>query len=250
MYEALKAANAQRWSKIKLTKDYSSIAHKLVDAKARYMVVQLKTGVPWPVIAVIHERESSQNFNTQLAQGDPLSRVSTHVPRKEGPYLGKDAWERSALIALEETGGKAWKDWSIGGALTFLEKYNGMGYYSRKQPSPYVWAGTNQYKSGKFVSDGVYSATTVDTQPGCANLLMAMSKIDTSIQPLKLSSSATATTVTAATTGAVIAAGGASVAAAPQHWHWVLASVIGALILIGVATIVHHQETSTSGNKL
>ena len=32
-------------------------------AKARYQAVAAKTGVPWFVIAVIHQRESSQNFS-------------------------------------------------------------------------------------------------------------------------------------------------------------------------------------------
>lgn len=236
MYETLKAANAKRWSNIKLTKDFSNIAHRLVNAKARYVSVQNKTGVPWVIIAVIHERESSQNFNTQLGQGDPLSRVSVHVPKGEGPYTGADAWDRAAYIALQDTGAISWKDWSIGGALTFLEKYNGMGYYSRRKPSPYVWAGTNQYKSGKFTSDGVYSDTTVDTQPGCANLLMSMSKIDTSINPLKLTPTVITpkiATTTAGGAGAVIA-GSAVIAHNPSHWPYVLGTMV---ILGAIGTI-------------
>jgi len=35
-----------------------------------------------------------------------------------------------------------WHDWSIGGALTLLEQYNGLGYYHMDRPSPYVWSGT------------------------------------------------------------------------------------------------------------
>ena len=70
------------------------------------------------------------------------------------------------------------KDWSIGGALTELEQYNGLGYASRGVPSPYLWAGTNQYKSGKYVRDGVYDPHAVDSQPGCAGLLLAMMELD------------------------------------------------------------------------
>lgn len=171
LYEALKARNLKRWDNARVTKYYPSIVKKILANKARYQAVAAKTGVPWFAIAVIHVRESDMNFNTQLAQGDPLGRVSTHVPRGQGPYLGKDAWERAAVRALLDTGGHTWGDWSPGGMTTFLEKYNGLGYSRMGRASPYVWAGTNQYVSGKYVSDGQYSSGAVDTQPGCVSLI-------------------------------------------------------------------------------
>jgi hypothetical protein len=73
------------------------------------------------------------------------------------------------------------KDWSIGGTLTKLEEYNGLGYASRGRPSPYIWSGTNQYASGKYVRDGVYDPNAVDSQLGCAGLLMAMMALDPTI---------------------------------------------------------------------
>src|SRR5205814_2903433 len=109
-------------------------------AKERYQQIEATTGVPWFVIAVIHEREASQNFTKQLAQGDPLSKVSTHVPKGRGPFLnhsddppGHDAFYRGALDALIDCPPHAskWKDWSPGGALTLLEEYNGLGYANK-----------------------------------------------------------------------------------------------------------------------
>ena len=187
MLDQLKLSNAHRFASVKLTKSYSSTVKRIFANKARYQTVEAKTHVPWPVIAAIHVRESDQNFNTQLAQGDPLSRVSTHVPKGQGPYFGADAWERAALIALEETGGPSWGDWTSGGWTTFLEKYNGLGYYNKGHASPYVWAGTNQYTSGKYVADGVYSSSAVDTQPGCVNLIVALAQLDPSINLSDLS---------------------------------------------------------------
>jgi hypothetical protein len=73
------------------------------------------------------------------------------------------------------------KDWSIGGTLTMLEEYNGLGYASRGRPSPYIWSGTDQYVSGKYVRDGVYDPNAVDQQLGCAGLLMAMMALDPTI---------------------------------------------------------------------
>src|SRR6266576_3546423 len=120
MLDNLKIANLKRFTNVKLTKNYSSIVNKMLANKARYITVQNKTNAPWPVIAAIHVREASMNFNTQLAQGDPLNQVSIHVPKGQGPYFGKDAWERAALIALEDTGGTKWGDWTAGGWTTFL----------------------------------------------------------------------------------------------------------------------------------
>jgi lysozyme family protein len=96
---ALTAANAKRWANAKLTRktEANNIALHLFQAKKRYQAVEAKTGVPWAVIAVIHERESSQNFNTQLGQGDPLNRVSVHVPAGRGPF---STWEEGAYDAL------------------------------------------------------------------------------------------------------------------------------------------------------
>jgi lysozyme family protein len=65
--------------------------------KARYVAVSDKTGVPWFVIAVIHEREASQSWRANLAQGDPWNRVSVHVPKGRGPFK---SWE-DAIVAAD-----------------------------------------------------------------------------------------------------------------------------------------------------
>lgn len=177
---ALTRANASRWSKAKLTRDFTAIAKKLVGAKARYQAVEAKTGVPWWAIAVIHMRESSQSWSRSLAQGDPWNQVSTHVPKGRGPFK---SWEEAAIDALVNCHPylARKKDWTIGPALTNLELYNGAGYANRGLPSPYLWAGTDQYRGGKYVADGVFSPTAVDAQPGCAGLILAMIALDSSI---------------------------------------------------------------------
>jgi peptidoglycan hydrolase-like protein with peptidoglycan-binding domain len=55
-----------------------------------------------------------------------------------------------------------------------MEAYNGWGYFYRGANSAYVWSWTSQYSSGKFVSDGKWSATAVDQQPGCAAMLRGL----------------------------------------------------------------------------
>jgi lysozyme family protein len=179
---ALRQANARHWENAKLTRNFASVAKHLVEplAKGRYQTVEAKTGVPWFVIAVIHERESSQDWTGSLAQGDPWNRVSVHVPAGRGPFK---SWEEGAIDALVNCPPFAArnKDRSIGGLLTMLEQYNGLGYASRGLPSPYVWSGTDQYKSGKYVRDGVFDPNAVDQQLGCAGLLFAMMALDPSV---------------------------------------------------------------------
>jgi lysozyme family protein len=185
---ALKAANAERWSEAKLTRssEFNPVAKRLVAAKARYQAVEAKTGVPWVFIAVAHERESSQNWNGSLAQGDPWNRVSVHVPAGRGPFA---SWEDAAVDALVNCAPRAAqnKDWSIGGLLTMLEQYNGLAYASAGRPSPYVWSGTSIYDppagpGGKITVDhGPINNGVVDKQLGCAGLLFVMMALDPSI---------------------------------------------------------------------
>ena len=179
---ALRAANEKRWANARLTRSFTSIARQLVSlrAKAKYQAVSARTGVPWAFIAVTHERECSQDWTGSLAQGDPWNRVSVHVPAGRGPFK---SWEDAAVDALVSCSPYAArnKDWSIGGTLTMLERYNGLGYAARGRPSPYIWSGTDQYQSGKYVRDGVYDPNVVDSQPGCAGLLMAMMALDPTI---------------------------------------------------------------------
>jgi lysozyme family protein len=180
---ALKAANAMRWANARLIREFTSVGRHLISpsAKPRYQAVSARTGVPWAVIAVIHERECSQDWTGSLAQGDAWNRVSIHVPAGRGPF---GSWEEAAIDALVNCAPHTArnKDWSVGGALTKLEEYNGLGYAARGRPSPYVWSGTDQYTSGKYVRDGVYDPDAVDSQLGCAGLLMAMMALDPTIK--------------------------------------------------------------------
>jgi lysozyme family protein len=180
--EALKAENLKRWNAAKLTRNFDAVAKRLVApaAKAEYQAVQDRTSVPWAVIAVIHEREASQDWSRSIAQGDPFDRPSVHVPAGRGPFK---SWREAAYDALVSCSPYAAhnKDWSIGGALTLLEEYNGLGYAGRGLPSPYIWSGTDQYTKGKYVRDGVFDPEAVDQQTGCAGLLKAMMALDLSI---------------------------------------------------------------------
>jgi lysozyme family protein len=180
----LKSKNIVRWNNAKIiSQSFDPVAKQLSISKSSYQSVSDKTGVPWDVIAVIHERESSQSWLANLAQGDPWDKVSVHVPKGRGPF---SSWADAAVDALTNCAPFAakWSDWSIGGTLTLLEMYNGLGYAGRGLPSPYIWSGTDQYVSGKYVADHDFRPEVIDHQLGCAGLLMAIRKIDqTAVAP-------------------------------------------------------------------
>jgi len=192
---AQKVAEARRWAGMHIKADrlaaFDKVARKLVGSKARYQAIEahlvsVGMGVPWWFIAVVHEREADGDFACQLGQGDPLDRVSVHVPAGRGPFFGPDAFDRSCYDALIDCDPHAarWTDWTVGGALTITEMYNGEGYAMHGRPSPYVWSGTDQYVSGKYVHDGPdgYDPDVVDVQLGCAPLIARMQAIDPSIK--------------------------------------------------------------------
>jgi lysozyme family protein len=188
---ALTRANASRWQNAKLTRktEAANIALHLYQARKRYQEVEAKTGVPWFVIAVIHERESSQDWKTHLGQGDPLNKVTVHVPAGRGPFFGADAWERGAMDALIDCPPylARKKNWGTpGDVLTNLEAYNGLAYANAGRPSPYVFSGTSIYDpptgpGGKVTRDHGPIDDVVDKQMGCAAMLMAMMALDPSI---------------------------------------------------------------------
>lgn len=170
--------NATRWTKAKFTRstEINDHADKIAKSKSRYEVVSKVTGVPWDVIGVIHYREASGDFSGVLHNGQKIigkGTKTTIVPKGRGPF---NTWEEAATDALVNAPPYAAKnnDWSIGGTLDLLERYNGLGYRNKGLPSPYLWAGTNQYVKGKYVADGRYDPNHVDKQIGVAPILMKL----------------------------------------------------------------------------
>jgi lysozyme family protein len=191
---ALIAKNEALWAQAHILPNRMAEVHAVAvrlcapSAKVRYQEIERATGVPWFVIAVIHEREASQDFTRQLGQGDPLNAPSRHVPRGRGPFFNhpddpplQDAFYRGAIDALQNCPPYAarWKDWSAGGTLTLTTLYNGVGYDEyHHENSPYDWGATDQEQRGKYVGDGDFDAGAWDTQVGCAAMLKAMAAID------------------------------------------------------------------------
>lgn len=179
--------NTTRWASAKFTRStaINAAAAKIEASRARYEVVSNATGVPWDVIGVIHYRESSLNFSGVLHNGQKIigtGKKTTLVPKGRGPF---SSWEQAAIDALANCHPYLAKnkDWSLANTLDLLERYNGLGYRNKGLPSPYLWAGTDQYQKGKYVADGKYDANHVDQQLGGAAILMKLREAAAPTQP-------------------------------------------------------------------
>jgi len=224
--------NKKRWDAMRIPASMGPAFKKAADqlsapeAQARYKAVEKLTGVPWWFIGVVHIRESNQNWAKSLAQGDPWNKKSVRVPKGRGPFK---SWEEAAVDALTNCHPFAAKnkDWSIGGSLAMLEKYNGLGYYNKGIPSPYIWAGTDQYVKGKYIADGKFDANHVDKQLGCAGILKFMGVFNKTGPIIAASATATSTVVYAYT-----------------YWdhivnHWIIYSSATAVVLSLVGLMIY-----------
>lgn len=152
-----------------------------VNHKARYVAIQERTGVPWWLLAALHRRESNADFGTYLGNGEVLTRPTRLVPKGRGPFTGEHAFEDGAVDALHIDRLDAVHDWRLEKALYYCELFNGTGYDLRGLPSPYLWGGTNIQVPGKYVGDHKWNAKAFDKQLGCAPIIAALQKIDSSI---------------------------------------------------------------------
>lgn len=152
----------------------SHFAVKAHNNRKTYAGVGASLGIPWWFIAAIHMMESGFNFKTHLHNGDPLTGITTHVPKGRPKHRTPPpafTWSESAEDALRLKKFDGLDDWSLARVLYRLERYNGLGYRNRQLPTPYLWSFSNLYKKGKFVQDGKFSADAVSKQCGAAILI-------------------------------------------------------------------------------
>lgn len=160
-------------------------AKKILSYKNKYLEVQKSTNVPWYWIGCVHQLEGSCNFGTHLHNGDSLKARTRQVPAGR-PIKGNPpfTWEESADDALRMKGLHEIKTWSIERMCFEWERYNGWGYrrFHPSTLSPYLWSGSQHYKSGKYVADGKWSSFAISQQIGTCVLLKSLCALDTEIK--------------------------------------------------------------------
>ena len=136
------------------------------------LVNRVPNAMPWIFPALLHVMESNLDFTTHLHNGDSLKRRTVNAPAGR-PVKGTApfTWLESALDALRYDRMHLVRDWSISGILYALEAYNGWGYHYRGLPSPYLWAGCQHERLGKFIVDGLWDSRARSHQIGAAVLL-------------------------------------------------------------------------------
>lgn len=192
-FESLKAEYSTLLAKMRYTREteITAMARKLMQASYinRYRPVSEKLGVPLAFIATIHMRESDNDFTTNLAQGDPLSRPSTHVPAGRPP-LGAPpndrfpvTWEYAAEDALKlDHVNDTTQPWSMEYACWKGEIYNGFGPRNHGKYTGYLWSGSNIYSGGKYVADGVWDPDANDRQLGIIPVIVKMGELEPSLR--------------------------------------------------------------------
>ncbi len=178
-FDRLRPEYRNLWAEMEVIKEAqaNAQARKIIASKAKYKAVEAETTVPWFVVGCLHMRESNGNFNTYLGNGQPLNMVTTIVPKGRGPF---PSFLAGAVDALAIEGLDKITDWGPEHVAYAAEKFNGFGYRhpSRDIPSPYLWGGTSVQKPGKFVADGVYDLSVMDTQLGAMAVLKQIMLLD------------------------------------------------------------------------
>jgi len=182
----------QLWDTMRIIRDdkeLQRLSDKIKQHGILYHEVELKTGIPWQMVAVIHVREAGEQdvgrWQCVLHNGEKIvgtGRVTRLVPAGRGPF--KD-WVEAAVDALQIQGFHKYTDWSVARVLWALEPFNGYGYRNKGLRSPYLWASTNHQQLGKYVRDGVFDPHVMDSQIGCAALLkyLEFGKAETTSKP-------------------------------------------------------------------
>lgn len=187
-FQSLKAEYAGLWPRMQIrperVADVTAIANRLIGFKARYQQVAATTRVPWFIIAVLHQREASADFNGVLHNGEEIigtGRRTRLVPANRGPF---STWEEAAADALMMPDHKLHEvgSWTIERTCYEIEKYNGFGYRKFHINSPYLWSFSNNYSSGKYVADRQFDAGAVDKQCGTMPILKRMMELDASVR--------------------------------------------------------------------
>lgn len=135
--------------------------YRMLKNRRLYEEVAQLLGVPWWAVGLIHCMEGGADISKRLQDGARLQ-------ESDDP---EQTWIESAISILKKQGFQEWQDWSIAGLLYKMEQYNGWGYYHHQVNSAYLWSFSHHYTGGKYIRDGVWSATAVSQQPGAAVIL-------------------------------------------------------------------------------
>ncbi|MCE5336697.1 MAG: peptidoglycan-binding protein [Desulfobacteraceae bacterium] len=153
------------------------LAREIIGKQGRYASAVSGTRVPWWFVAVVHAMECGLKFSGHLHNGDSLSARTVRVPKGRPPVGSPPfTWEESARDSISYDRLDEVTDWSLTSALYHWHRYNGINneYKRRGIPTPYLWSGSQHYRKGKYVADGVFDPEKSSGQLGAAVILKAL----------------------------------------------------------------------------
>lgn|SRR5262249_25698732 len=131
-------------------------ARRILPLKPYYEPVAAQTRAPVLWLMAVNERESGSSLYRYFGNGQPLNRVTTLVPKGRGSFTGPRAFADGCIDALHLDHVDQVTDWCWTRMLYEDEAWNGFGPLAHGRHTGYLWAGTNNYDGGKYVSDGVW----------------------------------------------------------------------------------------------
>lgn len=186
-FDDLRDNYTQLWSAMQERPEWTDritrAAAGILSSKEDYKLVEDMTGVPWFVVGILHQMESTRNFKTHLHNGDPLTNYTVNVPAGR-PFSGEPpfTWVESAVDAIRYAKLDHTPLLSVEALAYAFESYN--GFRSRTQHninSPYLWSGTQHYTKGKFIRDNVWDGEAVSAQVGSMPVLRRLIELDQSV---------------------------------------------------------------------
>lgn len=152
-----------------------SVARRLTRSESltNFALVHKNLGIPELITIPSFERECGCNFACSPAQGDRWDHVSVHVPKGRGPFkswydAAYDTYHNLDRLDVHSA------PFSMAYACYWWEKINGFGYRAHGLRSPYIVGGTNLQQPGKYVADGEFDSSVMDSQLGCLPIAMRM----------------------------------------------------------------------------
>lgn len=153
----------------------SWVVDRLLKLEDVYRQGEAATSVHWFMIGALDSMECDNHPLGVLHNGELIvgtSKKTKLVPAGRGPFATK----LDSIVDALKYDGLFGKRMSIGECLKWAEKYNGLGYKSRGIMSPYVWASTDRYTKGRYVSDGVFDPNAVSKRAGVAAIFKELQR--------------------------------------------------------------------------
>lgn len=157
---------------------------KVLEDLAMGQEAERLTGLPWALVLAISWQESTCNDMSTIANGQRWDKVTTLVPKQEGPY---GSWAEAAKHSIDDhnrNNRHIIPDmlWTPSKCLFYAESWNGWAYYRRGLNSPYICTFTNFETPGRYVGDGQFDPKARGANAGVLAVLWYLHyilKVDT-----------------------------------------------------------------------